>query len=307
VNAHSKGAALAGMKSAGVFALARMLNRRRFRILAYHGVDPEADSPVNFDGFQVSPAVFRDQMDAVGRWFEVRPLGWILDRLTAGEPVGRDVLAITFDDGYRNNLTHAAPLLREYGFHATFFVTTGFVDGTRTPWWFRLRSQLVRSADAAAVAGIAAREEELKAFPADERELWVGDEGGAAYPLMSWEDVKKLIALGFDIGPHTVSHVSFTRETATRVDMEIRVSTARVREMTGRSPLCFSYPYGRSKDIGPDVIGLLQREGFAGAVTTVSGLNRRGENPFRLKRLSITNNHRGAAFEAALLGLTSVL
>ncbi len=291
-------------KATGGFAVSRRVLRRRFRILAYHGVD-DADQPVvNFDGFQVLPEVFRAQMEQVGRLFTVWPLARIVRAVHDGVALPDHVLAITFDDGYKNNLTHAAPILREYGFHATFFVTTGFVDGALVPWWYRLRSRLAREAGAKAAAEIVAREKDLKALPADEREARVGGGGSALYPMMSWDDVKKLIALGFDVGPHTVSHVSFARETPARVEAEIRVSTARVREMTGQVPACYSYPYGRAEDIGPDVIGVLRREGFLGAVTTVSGLNQPADDLFRLKRLSITGNHQGVAFEASVLGLT---
>jgi peptidoglycan/xylan/chitin deacetylase (PgdA/CDA1 family) len=302
VNPIVKGALLATAKAFGGFAVSRGALRSRFRILAYHGVD-DADQPVvNFDGFQVPTRVFRAQMEWVGRRFTVWPLDRILRSMRDGAALPHRVLAISFDDGYKNNVVRAVPILREYGFHATFFVTTGFVDGTLVPWWYRLRSRLARSAGAKAVADIAAREEELKALPAEEREARVAGAEEPVYPMMNWDDVKKLVELGFDVGPHTVSHVAFARETPARVEEEIRMSTARVREMTGRAPACYSYPYGRFEDIGPEVVGLLRFEGFLGAVTTVTGLNRPGEDPFRLKRLNITGNHRGAAFEALLSG-----
>ena len=61
--------------------------------------------------------------------------------LADGEPLSRSVV-ITFDDGYRDNLLVAKPILEEHGLPATVFVTTGYVGSNRDFWWDELESLL---------------------------------------------------------------------------------------------------------------------------------------------------------------------
>jgi len=133
--------------ASGLFAAARYCTRRYFRIFAYHGVSSNIEDAVNFDGFFVRPEVFEAHLRTLKGHYHVMPLGEILRRIHAGETLPDGTAAITFDDGYANNLKEAAPLLAKYGLPATFFVTTGFIDGTHEPWWGTLRERVFSMPD----------------------------------------------------------------------------------------------------------------------------------------------------------------
>jgi peptidoglycan/xylan/chitin deacetylase (PgdA/CDA1 family) len=89
-------------------------------ILVYHTISsPPEPLPGEID---ISPEAFVRQLDWLKRWRAVVPLNEMLTR------TGRPRVAITFDDGFRDNLTVALPLLEKYSMPATVFVTAGFVD-----------------------------------------------------------------------------------------------------------------------------------------------------------------------------------
>ena len=112
-----------------------------------------------------------------------------------------------------------------------------------------------------------------------------------------------LHAAGFDVGPHTVSHLSPAAGNLEALRDEVRRSAAQVAEIVGARPVCYAYPYGRANDVTPALVEVLRAEGFLGAVTTISGLNGLRGDPFLLRRLSVTGHHGAAAFEAMLSGL----
>lgn len=294
---------------AGVFAFFRWLTRHDARILAYHGVDDRDEPLLNFDGFHVAPDVFDRHLRTLAGHYTVVTLGDLAACYARGVPPPPRAVAITFDDGYRNNLTHAAPLLERYGFKATFFVTTGFIDRTHRPWWFALREALAaRFPDPAAFRReVVAAEASLKRMAASAREeelRRLGAGPAQTYPLLDWDDVKQLQRLGHEIGAHTVSHISMGHEPAAVIAEEIHTSLARIRAMTGVSPVLFSYPYGERDHHGAEAARLVRAAGCIGGVTAVEGLNGRAADPFLLRRLNVTGGHGRQAFRALVSGFT---
>src|SRR5665213_2379474 len=100
--------------------------RAKLSILIFHRVLPQRD-PL-FPG-----EAFAKQFDAliehVAARFRVLPLAYAIEALKQGTLPSR-ALAITFDDGYADNLTIAAPILQRHGVSATVFVATGYLDGS---------------------------------------------------------------------------------------------------------------------------------------------------------------------------------
>ncbi len=98
----------------------------RFPILSYHRVNDERDP-----FFPSLPTeVFERHMAFVSAAYVVLPLEELVERMARGR-VPRNALAITFDDGYRDNLTHAAPVLARHGLPATVFLATGVIGTGR--------------------------------------------------------------------------------------------------------------------------------------------------------------------------------
>ena len=156
-------------------------------------------------------------------------------------------MVVTFDDGYRDNLRVAAPLLLKHGVPATFFIATGHVDSGRP-------------------------------FP------WDG-EAGERNPVMTWDEVRELAGLGFDIGAHTVNHVNLGKVGVEEARVEIAGSKRRLEEMLGREVTLFAYPFGGSDCIRPEVRPLVREAGLHCCCNGYGGKVGAGSDPFSLDRV----------------------
>ncbi len=103
-------------------------------ILMYHRV---ADAPIDPWQLAVSPAHFEEQLDVLRRSRRPLPLAEFVRKLAAGT-LPSDAVALTFDDGYVDNLAAAAPRLAGADAPATVFLTTGCVDSPEPFWWDEL-------------------------------------------------------------------------------------------------------------------------------------------------------------------------
>lgn len=104
-------------------------NRSRATVLMYHSVSPN-DSNTRFRYFQTNthPNVFRSHMEYLaGNGYSVIPLEGVLEKDFLEGNASQKTVVITFDDGYKDFLEHAYPVLAEFGFPSTQFISTGFI------------------------------------------------------------------------------------------------------------------------------------------------------------------------------------
>ena len=128
-------------------ALRRIEDRTRAIVLRYHSVSEpsERNEAYRGAGIAVSPELFERQMRYLSDSYQVVPLDRLVERSGAGAPFPARAVAITFDDGYRDNYTNALPVLDSLGLAATVYVTTDAIgDGWRF-WVSRLRFVLLRT------------------------------------------------------------------------------------------------------------------------------------------------------------------
>ncbi len=114
----------AAMVASGVWRIARRRNRRRLRILMYHGV---TDRPLP-TWTQLPVERFAEQMEHLRRHYRVVSLDEAVEGLRCGRALPDHAVVLTFDDGFRNNLTAAYPILRTHGFPAIIYLATAFLD-----------------------------------------------------------------------------------------------------------------------------------------------------------------------------------
>lgn len=121
--------------------LARMLTPKGDApaILMYHRV---ASPPVDPWGLAVSPENFRSQLQALKRRRTTLSMDDFAARLRKGT-LPADAVALTFDDGYLDNLEQAKPILEEEGVPATILVTTGWLDSQNLFWWDALTQMIL--------------------------------------------------------------------------------------------------------------------------------------------------------------------
>ncbi|HUJ52599.1 MAG TPA: polysaccharide deacetylase family protein [Steroidobacteraceae bacterium] len=232
-------------RAAGVSGAYRRKFRTVMTVVAFHRVNDELpeDDPLTCGArkFESFCRFFR-------KYFRVVPLSEQIAGCQAQADLG-GTLSITFDDGYLDNYEVAAPILRNLGLPATFFVTTGFI-GSRTvaPWDRQLRRQ-----------------------PG-----W-----------MSWEQVRGLAASGFEIGNHTDTHVDLGTADAATIRTEFETSKRKLAEALGVSAPLFAYPFGGREHISPSAVQLAREAGFVCCASCFGGENGVTPDPFSLKRVPI--------------------
>jgi peptidoglycan/xylan/chitin deacetylase (PgdA/CDA1 family) len=226
------------------------------------------------------------------------------DLLASAEiPRGRHVL-LTFDDGYREWITAALPVLRSHGVSAIFFLATGFLDRPRAPWWFELpwmvqRSRRKRLAGGdwlAAPLSLEERDEAAEALldrykqlPAERAEGfldWVAEESGSGRcdpalvqeDWLTWDMVRELRDAGMEIGGHTVDHPVLARLPADRQRREIIDCADRIETEVGRPMRAFSFPVGLADSYGAEARAALEAVGVRLAFGYRGGFARAGRD-----------------------------
>lgn len=175
------------------------------RILAYHSVGNPGDHKL---AIRVSPENFKLQLD------EIAKLGYTtrtVSEILAGGSVSfrKKDIVLTFDDGYKDNVTDVASALKARGMTATFYVTTSCVDGNSQKTW------------------------------AD----------GRKREYMNWDDIGRLGRMGFEIGSHMLAHYDLSMMDANGVVEQLASSKEEILRNTGIEPKTLSYPYGRFNDM----------------------------------------------------------
>jgi peptidoglycan/xylan/chitin deacetylase (PgdA/CDA1 family) len=244
-----------------------LLLRKAAVIVAFHRVHEAAGRD---DGLSVNVEMFERHCRFFKRNFRVVRLADIVEKLERGQRFDGE-LAITFDDGYRDNFDHAAPVLEKYGLPATFFVVTQWMGSSVVPWW--------------------------------------DGERGAHHPWMSWDQVRTLHRKGFDIGAHTRTHADLGTVSGAEAEAEIFGARRELEAQLGASADLFAYPYGGHHQMSEDNRERVKAAGFRCCCASVGGINADGANPFDLQRIPITYWHRSPqqfGFEVALgrTGLT---
>jgi peptidoglycan/xylan/chitin deacetylase (PgdA/CDA1 family) len=200
------------------------------------------------DGLTVSTARFRRICAMLRRTFRVVSLGEIFRLARLGEPLPPRTAAVTFDDCYYDNLA-AGGVLAEQGLPATFFVPAGYV-GTqqRFPWDSHLP------------------------------------------PLrnLSWDDVRAMAGMGFEIGSHTLTHPDLASLPLAEAQHEIWDSRREIEKQLGRPVRWFAYPFGEREHFRDDLLPLVAEAGYEGCVSAYGGLVHRGMTGLMLPRVPVS-------------------
>lgn len=274
------------------------------RILCYHRVNNDRDP--YFPSMPV--AVFEQQMRHVARYHRVVPLTQLVDHLASAST--EPVLAITFDDGYRDNFENAFPTLQRHGLPATIFLTTGGLDSGEPLWFERLASAIQTTAreslDVEQPPGrlrLRNQEERLRAnkelftrlrqMPGAERQsclmkilrdLHSADAAARRNTMLAWDQVRQMKQHGIEFGGHTVTHPYLSRLPAEEVGWEVSECKRRIEAELQSEVIHFAYPNGRTEDFTALSKATLRDAGYQTAVTTIWGVNDASTDRMELRR-----------------------
>lgn len=275
-------------------------------ILTYHRIASGRDPLQQC----VQPQRFAAQLEILKQLAEVSPLAALHD------PRSQRRVAITFDDGYADNAGVAAPILRDAGLPATFFVPSRICDDSGEFWWDRLEHLLldhppvtptldIRPAGRRLRVDVRTQPGQWRALKALNRRLRplalasiedVIDEvarqvGGdphprcAAHETMNQGALRKLAADPlFEIGGHGVTHTMLSALSIGDQKDEIQTCRSQLEAVTGKQVTSFAYPYGIDSSITTETVPLTRASGYARAYMNAPGLVDDGQDPLRLPR-----------------------
>jgi peptidoglycan/xylan/chitin deacetylase (PgdA/CDA1 family) len=279
---------------------------RRFQILGYHKISP--DQHPFFP--PVHPDTFEKHMEFLKTCYKVMGLQELVSRAAQGEVPERAV-AITFDDGYRDNYEYAFPILKKYQFPATIFVATGAIDTGELIWHDRAFDAF-RFATATharlkdkdlpelRLETAEAREKSLqstlvraKMLYGEKRRHFIDDLESKLRPnlpadrhdrMLTWNQVREMHLAGIEFGSHTVSHTILSCMPKSEMKRELKDSRNALSERLGASVTTFAYPNGKRADFNDEAKVVLRECGYSCAVTCCPGFNHASSDAFELKR-----------------------
>ena len=188
-----------------------------------------------------------------------------------GAPLPARPVLITFDDGYRDNLEHAAPVLQKHGYPAVIFVPIGYLDGGRP-------------------------------LPHEEQRA----ARGLLNSTVDWGELRELEAAGVRVESHGISHRPLADLAVDEAAREIVLSKLRLEERLGREVRSFAYVKGSEAHYKAVHLSLVRQAGYELAFTSVSGTNGPDTDPLRLHRYNI-EPYPPRTFELVLAGACDLI
>jgi peptidoglycan/xylan/chitin deacetylase (PgdA/CDA1 family) len=323
----------------GLGALAARFTAGAGAILMLHRVtrDPALPSGVNRH-----LAIMPEFLDAV--LAEMKALGFrfvsmdeVPERLSARTNSER-FLAITADDGYRDNLTCALPIIEKYGAPMTIYIAPALIEGTIDLWWdvveeIVCRSEIIHLDTARGLLTIDAatpaekvraniklhhylttelpEKEQCRVIRALAASIGVDHARPSRETLMNWDDVRRaaehpLLA----IGAHTLHHYNLKRLSEDRARREMLDGAEFLEAELGQAPRHLAYPYGHAPAAGMREMRIAAELGFTTAVTTRHGVLFPGhaKHLHALPRISVNGRYQQVAHIKTMVnGVTTPL
>ena len=205
--------------------------------------------------------------------------------------INEQAVCITFDDGYKDNLTHALPILEEYKTPATIYITTQFPEGDTRIWWHEIwdiienNARLNIDSNGEKFYSDRNHRDKVRSFhnlryllhnmtvkkQSKFLEYFLGKDIRNTYSdlLLNWDEIKHLDNNNLiTIGSHTHSHANLVRESFESVQNEMLYSKNLLEEKLNHDVFHLAYPFGTKKEVGSRELMLAKEIGYTTAVTT---------------------------------------
>lgn len=302
--------------ASGALGFAHKLAAPAAVILRYHSIQDRPEQFAHTIGCDSihSTSVFERHMELIARRFSAISLDDIALFLKGDKALPQRAVAITFDDGYKDNVRFAAPILNRFGISGTFYVLVGAVDRSKAPWYCVLRHAFwtarnpkwtdpatgtvhdltdSRTRDAAFMdaAGICSKSS------AAEREELVQNATHSLEPepfpnesdlMMTWDDARTLAKSGHIVGSHTMTHPNLAQVSADDARRELTDSKLKLEKELGSPVKHFSYPHpALNPQWNEATLKITEELGYATAVTTTVGAVRSDARALAIPRTYI--------------------
>lgn len=279
------------------FHLADKLAAPAVVILRYHSIQPQPeqyDSTIGCDSIHAT-SIFERQMELIAKRFHAVSMDDVSLFLRGEKSLPRGAVAITFDDGYKDNFRFAAPILNRFGISGTFYLLVDSVDRSKAPWYCVLRHAFLTSrrpdwrdpatgvihqlkdANTREAAFLNVADLAAKSRASGRNEL-VEDAWRSLDPepfpnesdlMMTWDDARTLVKSGHIVGSHTVTHPNVAHVSADDARSELTDSKRKLEKELGGPVKHFAYPHpALNPCFNETTLKITEELGYATAVTT---------------------------------------
>jgi peptidoglycan/xylan/chitin deacetylase (PgdA/CDA1 family) len=281
---------------------------KRLLILCWHNIDPTPAFPAPEGAGRLG---FERQLGLLRRYTNVLSLPDVLDSVEAGEELPARAVVLTFDDGYRDALTVAVPLLDRVGLPATFFLVPEFLSGRLRPWW----EDLADAFDATRARELLWNDRLHHLQTAGERRaahdcllptlkrldgigraravtrlrdtLLPEEPAPTRQYFIDWAGARALLAAGHHVGSHSRSHAILSRERPADQADELVAARAELEVGLGTTVDTLAYPNGTADDYDEATIAHARAAGYRCGLTTRTGLATRDGPRYEMRRVVI--------------------
>ncbi|MFQ5646298.1 MAG: polysaccharide deacetylase family protein [bacterium] len=294
-------------------SVSRKLHKRKtVNILTYHRINrPGEIGPFDPSVIDADPEAFEKQVEFLKKHFTIITFSQLED--IAEKSLNRPAVIITFDDGYRDNYTHAFPILRRHGVPGVFFLSTGLIDNRDIFWWEKIhffflntsKKSCAMEGGALSLTSERQRRESireaislLKRLPDEKRRREMASmekELSVEIPLeirdnftLTWDEIREMSREGMEFGSHTVNHPLLSRLNDADLAFELSESRKRIQEEINKEADIFCYPVGLPFAYNSKSVAAVGRAGYRFATTVQYGANRLDAlNSLELKRINV--------------------
>ncbi len=325
------GAGFTLFRATGAHRLASRITRGLGAILMFHHVRPWAGPSFAPNRLlEITPDYLAEVIETLKReGFDIVSLDEGLARLQSGGSAN-PFAVLTFDDGYRDNLLHALPVLKHYRAPFTLYVTTGFAEGTARLWWLELEQAVrglphielalggtnyifdCRTAQEKAdsfnrlywLLRVQPEEEMLQSIHYLAQKADIDGQAITRSLCMNWDEILEIAADPLcAIGVHTLTHSMLAHRRIDFARHELFESRRIIEAKTGKPAPHLAWPVGDPASAGPREFALARELGFASAVTTRPGMlfPAHAGHLTALPRLSVNGNWQDVRYLEVLL------
>lgn len=311
-----KSAAKSLSLSMGLLRMAARFKTPGAVILMYHSIVEDPRETADGIGVSQSSRAFDLHMRALADRFQPVTIDQVVQFVRGEADLPARAVAVTFDDGFRDNYDVALPILSRYRIPAAFYILTGAIDSGVPPWYCRIRwafrgtlkeewidpdhgksfvlSNPISRQEALNLAwdmGAAKSGRSQEAFVRSvETNLEMSLPASEA-AMMSWDQVRALRQAGHIVGAHTMSHPNLAHVSPQEAEREISESKAKLEVELQSAVEHFSYPHpALNPQWNPTTTEIVRRAGFRSAALTTCGRVLSGDSPLALKRIYAAND-----------------
>lgn len=261
---------------------------------------------------------FEKEIPYLKKHYQVLPMDEVVAQIKSGKGFDRPTVAITFDDGYRDNYTLAYPVLQKHGVPATIYLTSSLIGSEKRTWTDQIEQALLQTNKEYLIVSALFGEKEISIRTNEERRAICIELGSKlkAVPdirrkellrdiieslgingsnpleprtriMLNWDELKEMARNGITFGSHSHTHPILSRMPLKEAKEEILISKRIIEEQLGAEVKHFAYPNGRAEDFTEELRRYCAEIGFESVASVIYGANNgsRG-NLYSLRRIS---------------------